>query len=103
MKFDSIPTDCIIDISEYLSNFEKIYFLSVCRKMHLLKKYVYLYEKVFFRNMLYDLNYYDMFTYFVCDSIIRFPLHIKKIIFADKFNQDIKSCIPTSVTHLTFG
>ena len=35
MEFDSIPTDCIIDISEYLSNFEKINFLSVCRKMHL--------------------------------------------------------------------
>jgi len=48
-------------------------------------------------------NFYDKFINVTTDSLIRFPLSIKRLTFHYNFNQPIKDCIPFGVTHLTFG
>jgi hypothetical protein len=50
-----------------------------------------------------NLKIYNKFTNIICDKIYSFPIHIKKITFDTYFNEQIKECIPNSVTHLTFG
>src|SRR5579872_2711480 len=96
--------DIIIYITSFLNTNDSINFLSISRDLHLLKDKIY-YNKPVYSHIIHKLWYYDRFTnIMVIDTGIKLPKFINTLEFDMCFdNQDIKDCIPNSVTHLTFG
>src|SRR5579872_4754263 len=97
-----ILDDIIIVITSFLDDKDKISFLSLTKKLHLLKNKVYYNEKVYIDNII-KLSYYDMFTVILTNNVnYKFPKFMTHLIFAYGFNQKIRKYIPNSVAHLTF-
>jgi hypothetical protein len=86
----------------FLTDKNKLNFLSTSSILHLLK------SKIFFNNPVWmsrinNIWYFDRFTNIVTDQLSGYPKCITHLTFGIFFDQDIKDCIPISVTHLTFG
>src|SRR6476620_2856327 len=97
-------TDIIRVICLYLSDKDKIQFLSSKNEFHKLKNTRLLFNDPINKSKIMNLFYYNRFTNILSDqNTINFPLCITKLTFDKYFNQNIKGVIPSSVTHLTFG
>ena len=99
---DTIILDIIKYICHYASDKDKIQFLSVNQKMHLLKNFVNYWDMIRVEKI-QKLWYFDRFINIIVDKTCTFPKNVKCLTFGWYFNQEIKDCIPLSVTHLTFG
>src|SRR5579872_2753739 len=100
---DYLIDDNIVYIMTYLSDKEKIKFLSLSKKLHHHKIKVNYNEKVFIEQIIH-LSYFDMFTFVkIRDMNNKLPKSIMHLQFNWNFNQDIKGYIPNSITHLNFG
>src|ERR1041384_4274010 len=96
--------DIIWIICLYLSDKDKINFLSSKNEFHTLKNTRLLFNDPIDKSKIMNLSYYNRFTNILSGNTINFPLCITKLTFHKYFNQDIKNAIPSrSVTHLTFG
>ena len=94
--------DIVVIICGWLSDKDKISYLSIDNTFHMLKHIIH-YEDMIIVTKIKKLPYYDQFTNIISDDVITFPKHITHLTFSHNFDQDIKGVIPSSVTHLTFG
>src|SRR5579872_3143841 len=109
---DILVIDCIINITSYLINHDIINFLSTSKYLHLLK------DKIHYNNPvaicdIQKLHYYDQFTNIIINNLTyTLPKNITHLTinFIDYgfdygwrySNKDIKTYIPSTVTHLLF-
>ena len=98
--------DLIKYICLFLSESDKINYLSISRNMHLLKNTIQYFDKISI-NKIIKLSYYKQFTNIIwVDNIIipnnSLPLNLAHLTFGRNFNQDIKGALPLNLTHLTF-
>ena len=94
--------DIYCHLCTFLTNIDKLNFLSSSTILHGLK------SKVFFNDRIpvdkiTHLWYLDRFTNIMAYKLGKYPRCLTHLTFGDNFNQDIKDCIPASITHLTFG
>lgn len=117
--------DVLLVVISYLTDKEKICFLSTTKKFHLFKKNIIFDEEVYVKRIAH-LWYYDCFTNVRaydslvvqkftnlkrlvigqnCNCIVskKLPNCIPHLIFGHHFNNDVRGIIPNSVTHLEFG
>src|SRR5579872_6166270 len=102
--------DIIAYIMTFLTDIEKIKFLSLEKRLHMLKNKVQ-YNSLVHNDVICNLVYYDMFTNVRINRLNskcnRFPKYITHLTFGDTFNNDITGLISNSIiariTHLTFG
>ena len=94
--------DIYCHLCTFLTNTDKLYFLSSSTILHGLK------SKVFFNDIVLidkitHLWYLDRFTNIMDYKLGKYPRCLTHLTFGNYFTKDIKGCIPASVTHLTFG
>ena len=111
--------DVVVEISNYLTDKEKIYLTMTSKIMSDYKSKM-RYEELVRLSSIKDLSYFDNFTNVkIDDDTIKYPKYAKFIhfltegidiptnvthlTFDDFFNQPIKDVIPSSVTHLSIG
>ena len=85
----------------FLTDRDKINFLSSSTTLHGFKSKIFLNDRIFI-NKITQLWYFDRFTNIITNQLGYIP-NISHVTFGNYFNQNIKDCIPASVTHLTFG
>src|SRR5579872_7564383 len=94
---DIMISDCIISITKFLNDKENLRFLSISKDLHLLKDKIN-YDDEINIDRIHQLWYYDRFTNIMAHHLLyKFPKSITHLEFDDKFDQNIKECIPTSV------
>ena len=90
--------DVILHIITFLNNKEKILFLSQSKYLDSLKDKTY-YDDDIIINEINHLWYFDRFTHVICYNInLELPKFVTHIEFNE--NDNIKDCIPNTVTHL---
>ncbi|AEX61326.1 putative F-box and FNIP repeat-containing protein [Megavirus courdo7] len=102
-SFDILNDDIIIYILEYLNDMDKIKFLSVNLRLHSFINNIW-FNEIYDYKLIRRLPYLDRFKYIrYKTSSIKIPNNITHLIFGRNFDQNIKNCIPNSVTRLTFA
>jgi len=100
---DILISDCIVHITKFLTDKDKIRLLSTSKDLDALKNMV-TYDELIEIQEVYWLRYYNQFTNIVAHDLMhRFPKSITHLEFGFSFNMDIKDRIPNTVTHLEFG
>src|SRR5437868_3282394 len=99
---ENLIEDLITNILNILPTKDKLNLMIICTYFNEFK------YKIFFNHIVdYDkikkLSYYDQFTNLLLKNIQKLPKYTTQLTFGNKFNKDIKNCIPNSVTYLTFG
>jgi hypothetical protein len=114
--------DVIIHISEYLTNQEKIRLSLTCHKIDKLKNKFTYYDKVDARgvqHLSYDFRYVfldkatiaDVFHFpkvthirfcYSFNEAVKISEGVKQVMFGTNYNQSIRECLPSSITHLLF-
>ena len=94
--------DIYCHLCTFLTDIDKLNFLSSSTILHGLKSKVFFNDRVLVDKIIH-LWYLDRFTNIMAYKLGKYPRCLTHLTLGDDFNQDIKGCIPASVTHLTFG
>jgi hypothetical protein len=98
-----LPSDIILLIFEYLTNKEKIYYLSSSLALDKSKNKIKYNDKVLAVRMNH-LSYANNFTYSFHETYVAdIPKIVTHLFFNGMYCQLKQNAIPTTVTHLTFG
>lgn len=102
MDIVQIPNDIIIYMCEFLSDIDKVFFLSANNTHHLLKNKIRFNEKTHV-DKINKLTYYNRFANVITKkNIKKLPLNITHLTLSGTYHKNINKLIPKTVTHLTF-
>lgn len=98
-----LHSDTILCICDYLSDKDKLRFLSTSKYFETTRHVVTFTTQVCIRNII-NLLQFDQFSDIIASSVnVIFPRCIKRLTFGYFFEGPINNKIPGTVTHLTFG
>jgi hypothetical protein len=93
--------DVIVYICDFLSDVDKLAYLSINNNMHLLKINVIFHTNIHIDQIIH-LKYYDRFTNIVAGDCSILPLNTKKLVLTNTYTENINNLIPLNVLYLTF-